>query len=286
VHRVPIRVVPDLAQARMPTPVVEVSLGTDGEERAFLLVDSGVAIHTLAEPLLVRLHLSTSVAKEQLTDTTETAREVRVAHEVVLPVVGGGELRLHAAVLTPLPPGFERLNVVGIVSPQLLAEAGEAVLYDLRAPSLSVGPLDALLRESGATAVDAANVKVCADEIGDGKGGKVTVRVYGLRASVGGKDAWMLHDTGAAISKVHEGSAAAAGLRPEGGATERGALGKPAGVPMAKAVPISFLGQARTLDVKIGPMPGGCVQDGLLGLDALSRCATVLGPDKVWMRCD
>jgi hypothetical protein len=186
-------------------------------------------------------------------------------------LAGGGELHLRAAALAPLPPELGKLHVIGLVSPQLLAEEGDAVLVDPAGPSLAIGPADALVAESRARPLGTSDAKVCADVTGDGHGGHVPVRLYGLRAQAGAKEGWMLLDSGAPSSRLRAGSPLAEGLSPASPTS-----------PLA----LRFAGTSRSVDVRVGRSPAGCADDGVLGADALTRCALVLGADRLWMRCD
>jgi hypothetical protein len=271
IRRLALRTVPALVAAQVGAPALEVRLGDEGEERAWLLVGTGVAIHTLADVLLPRLRVPTSVA--QHAEDAGAPDEVRLAHDVPLALAQGGELRLRAAALAPLPLGLAKLHVIGLLSPQLLAEDGEAVLIDPRASALAIGPADALVAESRARLVPSGDVRVCADVTGDGLGGHVPVRLYGLRAEAGGATGWMLVDSGAAVSRLREGGALAFGVAPDANR-------------VAEPVPVRFAGARRTVGARLGRTPSGCGDDGALGADALVGCALVLGAERLWMRCD
>jgi len=111
-------------------------------------------------------------------------------------------------------------------------------------------------------------------------------RLFTLQASVGGEQASMLLDSGAAHSKLSSTSRAAQKLTaPLEDGTSTGLSGVVDRIKIARQLPVRLGMHAATADVRIGSGKSSCGGDGLLGLDVIRGCAFVLAEERIAFAC-
>lgn len=276
----PIKLVYDeqLIREGFPSPALRVAAG---EVTAWLLVDTGAAVHTLASWFVRDAGIQGSASTITANDSTGREVSMRLARDIRLKIDGATpSLLIPEAAIADFPPAFQRLRIAGLLSPQLLAGTGTVSVLDLRAPSLQV------TRDLGAMSrveeENAQSITVCRVDTSP-----VRNLLFGLRASVGGVNVVLTLDTGASATILDMSRPAAKGLRdlqPDGFQTGISGVREPIlrSVPMA----VNFGSSQRTMAVRIGVPQGGCGEDGLIGMDAVRSCVLAMSDRAVALRCD
>jgi len=276
---IPLHYDPNLVARGFPSPVVRVSI--PGQAPAQFLIDTGASVHTLAEWFVKSANIPADLAKGTARGSTGKETTIRVARQTDLALEDGHRLPLEEAIVVDFPPMFAELRIAGLLSPQLFARRDEAVILDLRTPSLDTAPLQ--------VAVDRLHIeplssgRVCINQDSEFRN-----RIYSMNVSVLGRSASMGLDSGATGSVIGADSAVARKLASrsiEGNHTQ-GLGGDAEAFRHVPAVKIRRAGTSVDVDLVIGRSPSPeCGLDGLLGMDALRQCVLVLGPSALGMSC-
>ncbi|MGH7481686.1 MAG: hypothetical protein ACRELV_05985, partial [Longimicrobiales bacterium] len=169
----------------------------------------------------------------------------------------------------------------GLLNPQLLAHDGQAAVLDLRVPEFRIEPFDDAVRRLGATIVADDRVRLCREP-----DAPVPNLVYALLVTGRNGSDWLQLDTGAGETSIAAGSPLVRGEQLEPGGEMMGVAGRPIEYSVARGLSLSFAGSRATVDAQVvDTSVGGCGGAGLLGRDAVERCALVLGPDSVALAC-
>jgi hypothetical protein len=270
-----------LVQADFPNPAVRLTVG---EKSAWFLVDTGAGVHLIASWFVRAAGLPVDEAfGKQVSGVDATGRELpfRGIRGLKGVLGDGSSLVLPVAAVTDFSPDFEKAGVAGAINPQLLAAAGEAAALDLRAPELRFEPFESAVRRLGARVVPRKRLVVCGST-----SGPVPNLLFALPVSVRGKEGSLVIDTGARVTKLAPDSGLVQGLRLEPGGETTGVAGVAQSFALTRGLEVRFAGHAVTLDARVaGRGHGVCGRDGLLGLDALSGCAVVLGARDLALAC-
>lgn len=279
--RVALHYDPALVAADFPNPAARLTIGG---KTAWFLFDTGAGVHMIAawfvESAGLELDAGLADAAEGV-DSTGQPSALRGLRPLAGRLEDGSRLELGSAFVGEFPPDFEQAQVAGALSPQLLARAGQAVALDLRVPELRLEPFEQAARRLGARALPPAQVQYCGSPRD-----AVPNLAFALGVSAGGAQGRLTVDSGAAHTKIAAHSPLARGASRSGGGTTVGLAGRPQAYELARGLRLSFAGFERAVDARISESPGGrCGPDGLLGLDALGRCALVLADQAFAIRC-
>jgi hypothetical protein len=262
----------ELKRDGFPSPVLDATLGG---LPARLLVDTGASAHVVTRQFAASGGLKTQ--KTGLTARDSTGQEIPAETLHADLRAAGTRLPIELAVLD-FPRIFQEHAIAGLISPQLLAPAGEAAILDQRRGTLRFAPFEQALRETGARELPGA--RVCRPE-------GTAHRLYVVPVQVAGTAAVLELDTGATVSTLVTSSAAGAALLPraraEGSTT--GVAGRPATTARVSAE-LTFAGLRTAISAQLITSPErGCEGDGLLGQDVLTACVLVLGESRLAAVC-
>jgi hypothetical protein len=252
-------------------------------ETAWFVVDTGAGAHMFARWFVERaaLPVDSSFADLSATDATGTVVHVHVVPGLAGRLESGHSLALGAAVVAQFPPFFESAQAGGALNPQLSASEASAVVLDLRVPEMRIEPFDRAVRRLGATILGEDDVEVCVVTAAP-----VPNKLFAIRVRVGEREGWLQLDTGADATSITQGSALVDGLALEPGGTTMGLAGQPREYSLARDVVLTFAGHSVATSAhvveRVGPT---CGSDGLLGLDAVGRCALIMGSQAVAIAC-
>src|SRR5262245_1229468 len=116
-------------EREFPLPLVDVRVAG---LPARMVLDTGATRHVLADWVVREARVVTRASSVETADHTGKRIEVLEADPSALAIDGWAELPAAPALLvSSLPPQLRSLGVVGILSPQLLAAEGSAVVLDL-----------------------------------------------------------------------------------------------------------------------------------------------------------
>jgi hypothetical protein len=252
---------------------------------AWFMFDSGAGVHTFASWFAGKagLALDAELAKAMsVKDSTGQPVPVEVAAPQVATLPDGSTVALPPAVIAAFPEMFEELELGGLINPQLLADEDRAVVLDLRVPELRFEPYDDAVRRLGATTFLPSQFETCRDAATP-----IPNLLYVVEVETGnGRAGRMQLDSGADRSSIVASSALVHGLDLKPGGETMGIGGRRQGVLVAADLPLGLGPHRVTLDAAVvDSSRGACGPDGLLGRDALGRCAIVFAPDRLAIAC-
>jgi Aspartyl protease len=274
-----IRIVYDgrLASEGYPSPALRVTVG---ETSAWLLIDTGAGVHTLASWFVRDAGIQGSASTVAAQDSTGREVSMRVVHDIRLKLGSGPALVIPEAAVADFPPAFQRLRIAGLLSPQLLAGPGTVSVLDLRAPSLRV------TSEPGAMSARATqgerSATLCRVDSSPFRN-----LLFGLGASVAGVPVVLTLDTGASTTILDRSRPAAKALhdlQPDGFQTGVSGVHEP--IFRSTPLAVDFGAGERKMPVRVGVPRGGCGVDGLIGMDALRSCVLSMSDRAVALTCD
>lgn len=240
-----------------------------------LLVDTGAGVHTLARWFAATAALQSTPASSTAIDST--GRELPIELVRATLQVDGHD-HFISLIVVDFPPVFERHQIAGLVSPQLLAPAGEAAVLDERAGTLQFESFDAAVRRTGAVELPAA--RVC------DQGNLKPNRLYAVPVTIAGDTVMLELDSGANQTTLRTASTVVGALahREVRGHT-MGVAGQAVNIEQGIA-DVTFGGATTRMAVQIVPgQVGGCEGDGLLAQDVLARCILILGETRLAASC-
>ena len=252
---------------------------------AWFLVDTGAGVHMLCSWFVAAAGLQedNSLA-DAISGVDSTGQRVRFRglKKQAGRVEDGRPLTLDLATVADFPPEFEQLDIGGVLSPQLLAGPGEAAVLDLRVPELVFEPFAGAVRRLGARKLPRDRVRFCGSI-----DGPIANLVFAIPVAVRNHEGALVLDSGAKVTKLVSSSRLVRGVALDGqkrGTT--GISGKEQSYSLARGLDVKFAGYTATVDARVAEATAGaCGSEGLLGLDALGRCALVLGRKDVAIKC-
>ena len=279
---VPLQYDSDLANADFPNPAVRL---TFHGQAAWFLLDTGAGVHTLADWFVhaADMKLDDSLAEGvQGIDSTGEAVKFRAVRGFVGQLRSGATLTLDVAAVATFPPMFETAKIGGLINPQLLAGDELAATLDLRVPELRIEPFDDAVRRTKARQIVSREVKVCrAAE------SPIPNLLFALSTTTHNGEGWLKLDSGAAVTKITSASPLLRGVELEPGGETVGLAGRRHKYSLARRLSMSFAGHPKLVDAAVvQEMEPGCGPDGLLGMDAIARCAFVLGRKSLAIACE
>jgi hypothetical protein len=254
------------------------------DRSAWFIFDTGAGVHTLARWYVEAAGMPLDTASGGVTahDATGAPVALRFVRDQTGIFEGGAELSLSMAAVADFPAEFEEAEIGGLLNPQLLAAEGRAVVLDLRTSEFRLEPFGAAVRRLGARRVPANELRVCRSAAAD-----IPNLLFAVLVRADGEEGWLQLDTGAGMTKLTTGSRLVKDLVLDAGGQTMGIAGQPQDYRIARDLPLSFAGYRATIDAHVAASPlEGCGPDGLLGLDAVGRCALVMSPDAVALACD
>jgi Aspartyl protease len=270
-----------LAKGDFPNPAAHLTVNG---QSAWFLFDTGVGVHMVASWFADAVGLKTDEAfgeEVQGIDSTGRAVAFRGLRDLVARVDDGNQLTLAVAAVADFPPEFRQFRIGGALSPQLLADPGQAAALDMRVPELRIEAFEQSVRRLGARRLPRDQVQVC----GSTKD-PVPNLVFAIGVSAGGRKGTMALDTGAGVTKLVAQSALLRGVRLASGGETTGLAGKPQPYRLARGLRITFGDYHATVDARVvNESRRRCGADGLLGLDAIGRCAIVLSEKDLAIAC-
>ena len=272
----------DLVGRAFPLPVVKATIGG---RPTLMLVDTGANVHVVAGWLARRLGLPMKklgdVGSDHVGKAITTWRVEGPAS--ALAIDGWGPVAATSLVVTEVPEAIEKMGIGGIVSPQRLADEGDAVLLDLYRGELRAAWWDAAERELGASGTAlVAPGKQHACEEPDDTGAGVS---YVLPVKVEGHVVSLLLDTGAYRSDVFASSPAGQKLLPRS-VTDSEPVYAASGRVISRKLrdarivtgDVSVVGDVGLIQ---GAADDACPRDGVLAMDVLRACTLLLGRSRV-----
>ena len=248
-----------------PFAFVEVKLG---EQSARFLIDTGASVHAVDSAL---------VKNAQLTEPVRASAIV---------VEGWGSLPDHAVAVVELPASIRAHGFSGILSPQLLALPGRAVVLDFTKQQMRLVPRSTAWSqvEDLGTLLTPPSHRFCpVDSAG------IPGLLVAIDGTVDGEPTKLAIDTGTSRSVVLEGS--------KGGAraVTHPVLGRSVAHSSMADLPVSIHGAvplvvgALSTTTDLGIMPGErhaqCGYEGRIGMDVLQSCAVAMTGDEVVVGC-
>lgn len=270
-----------LSKADFPSPAARLTING---RTAWFLFDTGAGVHVLASWFVEAAGLEAGEVLEGKVhgiDATGRALALRGIRDLRATLDDAGVLTLGLATVSDFPAEFEHSNIGGALSPQLLAESGKSAAFDLRVPELRFEPFRDAVRRLGARVVPRDRVQFCG-----AIDGPMPNLVFAIQVEARRRVGILLLDSGATATKVLAQSALVRDLRLARGGTTLGIGGEGQTFSVARRLRIEFAGHRATVDARVVELPGRpCNSDGLLGLDALRRCALVVGRQELAIRC-
>ncbi len=279
--RIVLRYDATLETADFPNPAARL---TFNGRTAWFLFDTGAGMHILASWFVRATGLTVDESVADVVrgvDSTGRAMPFRAVRGQIGRLEDGGLVALELAAVTEFAPEFEQFEIGGVISPQLLAGPGQAAALDLRVPELWLEPFEDAVRRLGAVMLPRQRVRRCGS-----LDGPVPNLVFAIPVTVGRRQGVLLLDSGAKATKLAAKSGLIRGVRLERGGETTGISGTPQTYSVARSLGIAFAGYTVTVDSRVADTSNRpCGRDGLLGLDAIGRCALVLGQKDLAIRC-
>jgi predicted aspartyl protease len=268
----------DLAALGFPSPLLR---ATVNGQAVWFLVDTGAASHGLASWFATAIHLGLHDSTTTVIGATGATSHTRAASPIQLETRDGGTISMRDALVADFPQTFADQHIAGLISPQMLAPAGQAAILNLTTPSLSFAPFDSALAALGlAPSAATATAHVCASA------GPPPGRTYGASVTIAGITADMTTDTGATATSVGSTRIARAlAERSQDNGHVEGIGGGPKAAKTVAGVTIVRGGAGKKADIVVGGTSGGCGTDGFLGMDVLRGCTLVLSDKTMALSC-
>lgn len=279
-RRAPLRF--ELGGRAFPLPVVNATIAG---QPTTLLVDTGANVHVVAGWLARKLALPLEKLGEVGSDHVGKSITTWRSRNTSVTVEGWGAVGTSSVIVTEIPEAIERLGIGGILSPQKLADEGDAVVLDLYRGELRGAWWDDAMKElAGTSLVAEGKQRACEEPDASGPG-----VAYVVPASIDGQAVSLLVDTGAHRSNVFASSAPGQKLAGRSVADSEPvytASGKVSARKLqgARLVAGAF---ATTSDVGLiqGSPDSACPRDGVLAMDMLRACTLVLGRSRLAGAC-
>ena len=266
-----------------PLPLVH---GTIAGQPTWMLVDTGANSHVIASWLAKKAHLTMRSLGDVGTDHTgKSVTTYSVEHpEVVIDTWGA--LDDGPMLVTDVPAPIEKLGIGAFISPQWLAEEGDAIVMDLVAEQMHTAPYDdAVTNLSGrGRPIAPTGGRICED-----LGSAIKGLAYVLPASIDGHDVQLLVDTGAHRTDLLT-TAQVAPLLATRSVPSREQMYAASGLVRTSLVKgakirVGEWGITADIDLIPGVSDPVCPRDGVVSMDVLKSCVLVLGRKEMTGRC-
>lgn len=258
---------------------------TFSRHTAWFGFDTGAGAHTLASWFVEAAGMAVDdslLAGVRARDAAGEPVELRAVHGEIGWLPNGSSLVLESAIVADFPPEFEESEVGGLLNPQLLAGDGQAAVLDLRVPELRIEPFDDAVRRVGARVVADDQIKICSEA-----DAPIPNLAFAVLVTARDEKGWLQLDTGAGETLIAAASPLVGGLPLEPGGETMGVAGSPQVYSVARNLMVWFAGSRATVDAHVVERTGGgCGPGGLLGRDALGRCALVLSRASLAITCE
>jgi predicted aspartyl protease len=261
--------------------------GSIGGTATWMLVDTGATSHYVAGWLARKVGLSLKKLGDVGSDHAgRTIATFRVEHPHMM-IDDWGAVADGPMLATEVPALYEQLGIGGFVSPQQLVEGEEGgVLLDFAAAEMRAVSYEAAVHKLGhhGSSLTPNGAHVCVDD---------ATAIQGLEfilpASVEGKGADLLVDTGAAHTDLLAGSVAGKALSRRSVANKDELYTASGRVPRRtlRGATVSVGEFAVHTDVDLIPAAADpyCLRDGVVSMDVLRACVLVLGKATMTGRC-
>lgn len=279
-QKVALRYDVQVAGKNVPNPFVDVIIQG---EKVLAIVDTGAGTHAMAGWLANKLKLARHAAPGAFGDITGSSAKVDYANAAI--EVGAlGKFDLGDTVVIDLPPPMEASRIGFILSPQLLAKSGQAIVLDLPGATMSItDEKSAFARPAGASMAN-----TWARACGDAANPLANV-TFAIPVSIEGNPATLTIDTGGSTTKVFAADAAGVALaarakpRTDKGMGAAGAFD--ANELAEVTVKAGAVGKKITLQFIPGKIEGECPVSGVLGMDLLKPCVVAVSSHRVAVGC-
>jgi hypothetical protein len=274
----------ELNGRRFPIPLVR---GSVAGEPVWMLVDTGANSHVVASWVARKLGLSMRALGDVGSDHTGRAVSAYALDAVRIVIDGWGPLADGPVLVTDVPDPIARIGIGAFVSPQWLAQDGDALVLDLPASEMREARWDDAARELDGLSgreLESSGVRLCRDSASAIPGLEFVVS-----AQVDGRAVELLLDTGAYRTDVLSGSPAGRALA---------VRAKPSSEQMYAASGLVRTSVVRSARVRVGEwsltkdidvVPGvpdpACPRDGVVSMDVLESCTLLLGRTRLRGRC-
>ena len=274
----------DLNGRKFPLPLVH---GTVAGEPVWMLVDTGANSHVIASWVARKVGLSMHPLGDVGSDHTGRAVTAYTVEHPGVTIDDWGPLTDGPMLVTDVPEPIARIGIGAFVSPQWLANAGDAVVLDLPNRGMRTAPWEDAVKALEAVPgreVAPNGARLCEDTASAIKG-----LAFVLPASIDGHGVDLLLDTGAhrtdllTTTRVGRILAGRAGPSKEQMYAASGLV--KTSLVRAAAVKIGEFVLTTDIDLVPGVSDPVCPRDGVVSMDALASCTLLLGRKQLRGRC-
>lgn len=266
-----------------PLPLVS---GTIAGQPVLMLVDTGANSHVIAGWFARKLGLSMKKLGDVGTDHVgKTIATFRI-EKPELAIDDWGTLTPTPVLATDVPEVIEKLGIGAFISPQKLAEEGDAVVLDLAKGELRPAWWDEAHYELSASGVPLVlgEARACEETEGPIKG-----LAFVVPATVEAQRVDLLLDTGAQHSDVFTTSVAGQRLAAQSTVNKEPMYTASGKISARKLKGARVTAGSFSVNTDVDLIGGGadasCPRDGVLAMDVLRSCTLLLGRSRVYGRC-
>jgi predicted aspartyl protease len=272
----------ELNGRRFPLPLVH---GTIAGQSVWMLVDTGANSHVIASWVARKAKMPMRALGDIGSDHTGRAVSAYTVEHPAVVVDEWGPLADGPMLVTDVPEPIARIGIGAFVSPQWLADEGQAVVLDLSAREMRTAPWDdaqRMLDERPGVELVPRGARLCEDDAS-------TIKGVVVPASVDGHAAELLLDTGAHRTDLLTTSRAARLLagRAKPSREQMYAASGLVKTSLVRAAQVRIGQVVSTIDIDLVPGIADpvCPRDGVVSMDVLGSCTLLLGRKTVRGRC-
>lgn len=267
-----------------PLPVVH---ATVSGQPVWLLVDTGANSNVIARHVAQKAGLPMRALGDVGSDHTGRAVAAYSVEHPDVVVDGWGSIADGPMLVTDVPEPIARIGIGGFLSPQWLAERGDAVVLDLPAREMRTAPWDdavSALSQRGGRTLTPGGSRVCADD-----GSAIKGLAFVLPAKIDGRAVQLLLDTGAhrtdLLTTSRAGKALVANSAPSHEQMYAASGRVKTRVVKGAEVRVGEWSMTTDIDLVPGISDPACPRDGVVSMDLLGACVIVLSRAGVLGRC-
>jgi len=253
---------------KKPFPFALVA-GKVGDQPTHFIVDTGASAHAIDASIAAAADVASPAKTSSIT------------------LDEWGPLGDRPLAIIELPARLKEHGIGGVIAPQQLADAGDAVVVDLLNRQMRLRPKSTAwteLNDFGVVLTPPEQRKFCAVDAGGMQG-----LVLAVDGTIEGEPARLAIDTGAGRTRVIEGSKAGAkaATHPVLGRSMAVGAATDVAASIHGGVPIAVGAWATTADVGVAPgeRHPQCGYEGRIGMDVLSQCAVGMATDEFLLAC-